>query len=107
MMGPASVENWLMSGCRGSSPELLSNALEHRPGQDAVVSRNHGPLCGDLRSRPMLSSASHSTARRCRLPLVRLEGANRLWRRVPPSELSIELVADGRRGRVTGLVEAP
>jgi len=38
---------------------------------------------------------------------VRLEGANRLWRRVPPSELSIELVADGRRGRVTGLVEAP
>ena len=41
------------------------------------------------------------------LSLVRPEGAKHLWRRVPPSELSIELVADGRRGRVTGLVEAP
>ena len=38
--------------------------------------------------------------------LVRPEGASHLWRRVPPSELSIELVADGRRGRVTGSVEA-
>ena len=39
--------------------------------------------------------------------LVRLEGAKHLWRRVPPSELSIALVAIGRRGRATGPVEAP
>ena len=45
--------------------------------------------------------------RMCAITLVRPEGAKHLWRRVPPSELSIELVADGRRGRVTGLVEAP
>ena len=39
--------------------------------------------------------------------LVRLGGANHLWRRVPPSELSIELVANGRRGRATGPAGAP
>jgi len=33
---------------------------------------------------------------------VRPEGANHLWRRNPPRELSIDLVADGRFGRVTG-----
>jgi hypothetical protein len=41
------------------------------------------------------------------LRMQRLGGANHLWRRVPPSELSIELVANGRRGRATGSVEAP
>jgi hypothetical protein len=38
---------------------------------------------------------------------VRLGGANHLWRRVPPSELSIELVANGRCGQATGSAEAP
>ena len=33
---------------------------------------------------------------------VRLDGAYHQWRRVPPRELSIDLVADERFGRVTG-----
>jgi hypothetical protein len=33
---------------------------------------------------------------------VRPEGANHLWRKIPPRELSIDLVADERLGRVTG-----
>ena len=33
---------------------------------------------------------------------VRPEGANHLWRKKPPRELSIDLVADERLGRVTG-----
>ena len=47
------------------------------------------------------------TESRCPQSLVRPEGAKHLWRRVPPSELSIELVANGRRGRATGSAEAP
>jgi hypothetical protein len=34
---------------------------------------------------------------------VRPEGANYLWRKNPSRELSIDLVADERLGRVTGL----
>ena len=37
---------------------------------------------------------------------VRLDGAYRQWRKVPPRELSIDLVADERSGRVTGRAEA-
>jgi hypothetical protein len=37
---------------------------------------------------------------------VRPEGADHQWRRVPPRELSIALVADERFGRVTGWIEA-
>jgi hypothetical protein len=33
---------------------------------------------------------------------VRPEGANHQWRRIPPRELSIDLEADERFGRVTG-----
>jgi hypothetical protein len=33
---------------------------------------------------------------------VRPEGANHQWRKNPPRELSIDLVADERLGRVTG-----
>ena len=33
---------------------------------------------------------------------MRPEGANHLWRKKPPRELSIDLVADERLGRVTG-----
>src|SRR6266481_8070260 len=36
---------------------------------------------------------------------VRPEGANHLWRKKPPRELSIDLVADERLGRVTGRPE--
>jgi hypothetical protein len=36
------------------------------------------------------------------LMAVRPEGANHLWRKKPPRELSIDLVADERLGRVTG-----
>jgi hypothetical protein len=39
---------------------------------------------------------------RCRVLAVRPEGANHLWRKKPPRELSIDLVADERLGRVTG-----
>ena len=52
------------------------------PGIDVV-----GPLPADLQS-PDLA--------------VRLEGANHQWRKKPPRELSIDLVADERLGRVTG-----
>ena len=37
---------------------------------------------------------------------VRPDGVHSQWRKVPPGELSIALVADERLGRVTGLVEA-
>jgi len=37
---------------------------------------------------------------------VRLEGAHHQWRKVPPRELSIDLVADERFGWVTGRAEA-
>jgi hypothetical protein len=33
---------------------------------------------------------------------VRPEGANHLWRKIPPGELSIDPVADERLGGVTG-----
>jgi hypothetical protein len=33
---------------------------------------------------------------------VRPEGANHQWRKIPPRELSIDLEADERFGRVTG-----
>jgi hypothetical protein len=39
---------------------------------------------------------------RCRELAVRPEGAKHQWRRNPPRELSIDLVADERLGRVTG-----
>jgi hypothetical protein len=37
---------------------------------------------------------------------VRPEGADHLWRKVPPRELSIALVADERFGWATGWIEA-
>jgi len=37
---------------------------------------------------------------------VRPDGAFHQWRKVPPRELSIALVADERFGRVTGWIEA-
>jgi hypothetical protein len=40
--------------------------------------------------------------RKSREVAVRPEGANHQWRRIPPRELSIDLEADERFGRVTG-----
>ncbi len=37
---------------------------------------------------------------------VRPEGAEYQWRKMPPRELSVDLVADERGGRVTGRLEA-
>lgn len=37
---------------------------------------------------------------------VRPEGAEHQWRKVPPRELSVDLVADERGGQVTGRFEA-
>jgi hypothetical protein len=39
---------------------------------------------------------------RCPCLAVRPEGANHLWRKIPPGELSIDPVADARLGWVTG-----
>jgi len=50
---------------------------------------------------PQLASAAKMICQRPRLA-VRPEGAKHQWRRVPPRELSIDLVADERFGRVTG-----
>jgi hypothetical protein len=38
----------------------------------------------------------------CLLLAVRPEGANHQWKKIPPRELSIDLEADERLGRVTG-----
>jgi hypothetical protein len=38
----------------------------------------------------------------CLVMAVRPEGADHQWRKIPPRELSIDLVADERFGRVTG-----
>ncbi len=45
-----------------------------------------------------LPAASHP----CPFLAVRPEGANDQWRKILPRELSIDLVADERLGRVTG-----
>ncbi len=37
---------------------------------------------------------------------VRPDGAEHQWRKVPPRELSVDLVADERGGWVTGRLEA-
>ena len=72
----------------------------------SIASSDRCPVSEVLRSLPSSSlDAGFIMAARSG-SLVRPEGASHLWRRVPPSELSIELVADGRRGRVTGSVEA-
>jgi len=41
-----------------------------------------------------------------RLLAVRPDGADHQWRKIPPRELSIDVVADERLGRVTGRAEA-
>jgi hypothetical protein len=49
-------------------------------------------LCGGAKESPKVA--------------VRPEGADHQWRRIPPRELSIDLVADERFGRVTGRIGA-
>ncbi len=44
---------------------------------------------------------------RSQKPTVRPEGAEHQWREDPSRELSVDLVADERGGRVTGRLEAP
>ena len=55
------------------------------PQGDAAIRNRVGARCWE---RPLLA--------------VRPEGANHQWRKIPPRELSIDLVADERFGRVTG-----
>jgi hypothetical protein len=55
---------------------------------------------------PTWQNMRRKAAARCLLLAVRPEGANYLWRKNPPRELSIDLVADERLGRVTGRAEA-
>src|SRR3981081_884829 len=56
-------------------------------------------LLGRLGWRPSFLERRHP---RCLGLAVRPEGANHQWRKIPPRELSIDLVADERLGRVTG-----
>jgi hypothetical protein len=51
-------------------------------------------------SRPYRESERRTV--RTALLTVRPEGADHQWRRIPPRELSIDLVADERFGRVPG-----
>ena len=54
-------------------------------------------------SHPLMAGAMKSSERGLRLLLaVRPEGANHQWRKTPPRELSIDLEADERLGRVSG-----
>ena len=63
-----------------------------------------------LRERPRTPNSMRTTfairanggASRCRQMAVRPEGANHQWRRIARRELSIDLEADERPGRVTG-----
>ena len=55
-----------------------------------------------LRGHPGLTLRTVIAATGGRVVAVRPEGADHLWRRIPPGELSIDPVADERLGRVTG-----
>ena len=50
--------------------------------------------------------APRLTAKASTRAKVRLDGAYHQWRKVPPRELSIDLVADERLGWVTSRAEA-
>lgn len=65
-------------------------------------SRTYGSVRG-ARSETRVPTAT-LLCRDCSGPemAVRPEGANHQWRKIPPRELSIDLVADERLGRVTG-----
>ncbi len=64
------------------------------------------PTGGDGRSEGSAigRSAKVRYEERSRSPkmAVRPEGADHQWRKIPPRELSIDLVADERLGRATG-----
>ena len=53
-----------------------------------------------------LSASARATASKFPVIPVRPEGAHHQWRKIPPRELSIDLVADERLGWVTGRVGA-
>jgi len=66
-------------------------------------SRPYGSVRG-ARDETRVPTATARYLVRCMSPemAVRPEGANHQWRKIPPRELSIDLVADERLGRVTG-----
>jgi hypothetical protein len=70
------------------------------------LSENRTPLDETIqrstRSMTVSRCSLGSNLRKGPVMAVRPEGANHLWRKTPPRELSIDLVADGRLGRVTG-----
>ena len=55
---------------------------------------------------PRVARTIHSVSATRPSWVVRPEGANHLWRRVPPGELSIDPEADERLARVTEQVGA-
>ena len=63
------------------------------------TTRFHYPLAGEPRRN---RQCSIKYRQECRLMAVRPEGADHQWRKIPPRELSIDLVADERFGRATG-----
>jgi hypothetical protein len=75
------VLSWLLA----RAPVSLPNAFE-----------------GSLRDEEASAGGSSSVLRRGRVLAVRPEGANHLWRKNPPRNLSIDPEAGERLGRVTG-----
>ena len=73
------------------------------------VSREASPTAAIIDSQSVKSGEKgghRSTGMVTTQARVRLDGAHHLWRKVPSRELSIDLEADERRGRVTGRAEA-
>ena len=74
-----------------------------------AAAREASPTAAIIDSQSVKSAEKGGPAsiRRVTTPArVRLDGAYHQWRRVPPRELSIDLVADERLGRATGWAEA-
>src|ERR1700728_4369988 len=76
-------------------------AKAHGRNPALICSLNGWPTAVHLEGPPTTAVVG-GKLRVCRLMAVRPEGADHQWRRIPPRELSIDLVADERFGRVTG-----
>jgi hypothetical protein len=60
----------------------------------------------DLCNEKALRNQGQKRTPKVLISAVRPEGACHQWRKIPPGELSIALVADERFGWVTGWIEA-
>jgi hypothetical protein len=95
----------LCSGEPMNQGESTSDATPAVSNQDACLPAPH--LTAMILERMAVIGLDHGEATfEIGFVLVRPEGACHQWRTVPPRELSIDLVADERLGRVTGRAEA-